>query len=56
MKQSTKSGPDELTRDWEDEAARLQRRAHDLIRERPLLALTLAVAGGYLAGRMLSRV
>lgn len=44
------------TRDWEDEAARLQRRAHDLIRQRPLLALTMAVAGGYLAGRVLSRV
>jgi hypothetical protein len=44
------------THEWENEAARLQRRAHDLIRERPLMALTLAVAGGYLAGRVLSRV
>jgi hypothetical protein len=56
MKQSTKSGNDVATRDWEGEAARLQGRAHDMIRERPLLALALAVAGGYLAGRVFSRV
>lgn len=40
----------------EDQAARLQRRANDFIHQRPLLALTMAVAGGYLAGRVLSRV
>ena len=55
MKQN-KSGTDVSTQEWGDEAARLQRRAHDMIRERPLLALTLAVAGGYLAGRVLSRI
>ena len=56
MKQSTKSGSEVSTREWEDEAARLQQRAHDMIRQRPLLALGLAVAGGYLAGRVLSRI
>ena len=40
----------------EDQASRLQRRANDFVHQRPLLALTMAVAGGYLAGRVLSRV
>lgn len=52
----TNKADEAKSREWEDEAARLQRHAHDLIRERPLLALTLAVASGYLAGRVLSRV
>jgi hypothetical protein len=43
-------------RDWQDGAARLQRRTHEMIRQRPLLALGLALLGGYCAGRILSRV
>jgi hypothetical protein len=58
MKQSTKSedGERQQRRPWEDEATRLQRQTNDLIRQRPLLALTMAVVGGYVAGRVLSRV
>jgi hypothetical protein len=37
-------------------ADQLKQRAHDLIRQRPLLALTVALASGYLAGRVFSRV
>lgn len=44
------------THNWEDDADQLRRRAHDFIRQRPLLALTMAVASGYLAGRVFSRV
>lgn len=59
MRQSTKADngnrQDVETTD-KNEAADLQRRAHDIIRQRPLLALTVALAGGYLAGRVLSRV
>jgi hypothetical protein len=56
MKQSTRSGDGEQRRAWEEETARLQRRTNDFIRQRPLLALTMALVGGYVAGRALSRV
>jgi hypothetical protein len=58
MRESKKSGngEDEQHWAWEEETARLQRRTHDFIRQRPLLALTMAVVSGYVAGRALSRV
>ena len=42
--------------DRENQTEQLRRQAHDFIRQRPLLALTMALASGYLAGRVLSRV
>lgn len=42
--------------EWQREAERLQHRANEFVRQRPLMALTMALAGGFLAGRILSRV
>ncbi len=42
--------------EWQHEAERLQHRANEFVRQRPLMALTMALAGGYIAGRILSRV
>lgn len=59
MTQTQKEGGQDVAKQvkaLEDHAQRLQRRANDFVHQRPLLALTMALAGGYLAGRVLSRV
>jgi hypothetical protein len=43
-------------REWTPNLSRLERQGRTFVDERPLMALMIAVAGGYCLGRMLSRV
>lgn len=43
-------------RAWTPNLSQIERQGRAFVDERPLIALMLAVAGGYCLGRMLSRV
>ena len=43
-------------REWAPDLTQVERRGRALVEERPLVALMVALAGGYCLGRMLSRV